>query len=47
MADDDASEPTFHLDLDISDPALVEWLAELPDDQLQPRVGKRFREASA
>ena len=43
MPDDDASEPTFHLDLDISDPALVEWLEELPDDQVQARVEDTLR----
>jgi hypothetical protein len=43
MPDNDASEPTFHLDLDISDPTLVEWLEELPDDQVQPRVEDTLR----
>jgi hypothetical protein len=43
MPDDDAPEPTFHLELDITEPTLVEWLEELPDDQVQPRVEDTLR----
>jgi len=33
MTDPDAGTESFHLDIEITDEGLVDWLRELPDDQ--------------
>ena len=43
MPENEEAAPTFHLDLEITDPTLVEWLEELADDQVQPRVEDTLR----
>ncbi len=43
MADNDEAAQSFHLDVEISDPALVEWLDEIPEDQIQARVEDTLR----
>ena len=43
MTDPDTAIESFHLDLEITDEALVEWLRELPDEQLAARVEDTLR----
>jgi hypothetical protein len=43
MTDPDAGTEFFHIDVEITDEALVEWLRELPDDQLAARVEDTLR----
>ena len=43
MTDSDAAAESFHLDIEITDEALAEWLRELPDDQLAARVEDTLR----
>ncbi len=43
MTDPDADSESFHIDVEITDEALVEWLRELPDDQLAARVEDTLR----
>ena len=43
MTDPDAGTESFHLDIEITDEALTDWLRELPDDQLAARVEDTLR----
>jgi hypothetical protein len=43
MTDPGAAAESFHLEVEITDEALAEWLRELPDDQLAARVEDTLR----
>ncbi len=43
MTDLDAAAESFHLDIEITDEALAEWLREIPGDQLAARVEDTLR----